>query len=357
MARITFILPELVLAGGNRVVGQYAQELVKLGHDVALVTRKPKRQRLRDILRGRVSSNTSAQVVTDYFPGLENLVTYISSDRSLRPSDLPDADFLVGTWWETVEWAIPMPPSKGRLVHLMQGYEMFPWLPRDRVAATYEADAIRISVSNWISEQVRKHHGSATDAIIHNAVDVDHFAFRPERKNARITLGFVYGPMEIKNSKLAFALQDVLTARGLSCDLLAFHSGPLPVALQNRPGLKSYLQPSQAQIPSLYQQCDLWLFPSLEEGFGLPIIEALSCGTPVVATRAGAAPEIVRTGENGYLCEPTAEAFADAVERFAALEDVERLQFAQRARSTVTDWTWADCTQRFMQVLGSHQRN
>jgi glycosyltransferase involved in cell wall biosynthesis len=357
MARITFLLPHLILAGGNRVVGQYAQELVKLGHDVSLIARKPRRQRLRDILRGRVQTDLSAQVVTDYFPGLEGLVTFVSSDRSLRPSDLPDADFLVGTWWETVEWAIPMPPSKGQLVHFMQGYEMFPWLPLDRVAATYEAESIKISVSNWVSEQVLEHHGSATDAIIHNAVDVDHFSFRPERNNDKITLGFVYGPMDIKNSNLAFALQDVLTARGLSCDLLAFHSDPLPLELQDRPGLKSYQRPSQAKIPSLYQQCDLWLFPSLEEGFGLPIIEALSCGTPVVATRAGAAPELIRTGENGYLCETTAESFADAVECFAALGDAEKLEFAQRARDTVTDWTWADCTQRLMDVLEPHLRN
>jgi glycosyltransferase involved in cell wall biosynthesis len=356
MVRITFILPQMFLVGGNRVIGKYAQELVLLGHQVSIVSRKPKRSKLRDLLRGRVEKNRSSEVVKDYFSGVEETVSFVSADRSLRPSDLPDADFLIATWWETVEWASGMPASKGRIVHFMQGYEMFPWLPLERVAATYEEDTLKISISNWVTQQVLEHHGRSTEAIIHNAVDTDLFSFRLGRNNKKTTLGFVYGPMGIKNSQLAFALQDVLADRGCSCDLLAFHSDPLPVELKDRTGLKSYQRPPQAQIPSLYQQCDLWLFPSLEEGFGLPIIEALSCGTPVLATRAGAAPELIRTGENGYLCDSTAESFADAVESFTGLEAADKLMFAKRARETVTNWTWANCAQRLMEVLEPHLR-
>lgn len=354
MARITFILPELSLAGGIRVIGKYSLELAQLGHQVSVVARKPGPPRLRDLLRGRAQQDISSQVVKSYFSGVEERIRFVPANRPLRPADLPDADFLIATWWETLEWVSAMPASKGQLVHFMQGYEMFPWLPPERVAATYEMDTLKIAISKWVKQQVLENHGCSTEAVIHNAVDTHHFSFRPERNNAMFTMGFVYASESIKNSGLAFDLQDILAARGFPCELLAFHSGEMPGKLKERSGLKEYYRPGQDLIPSLYQQCDLWLFLSLEEGFGLPIIEALSCGTPVLATHAGAAPDLIRSGENGYLCAPTAEAFADAAEHFAALGAAERLMFARRARETVTSWTWADCAHRLMDVLEHH---
>jgi glycosyltransferase involved in cell wall biosynthesis len=51
---------------------------------------------------------------------------------------------------------------------------------------------------------------------------------------------------------------------------------------------------------NVYADCDVWLFASFSEGFGLPIIEAMACRCPVVATRAGCAPDVIKEGVNGY---------------------------------------------------------
>jgi glycosyltransferase involved in cell wall biosynthesis len=62
------------------------------------------------------------------------------------------------------------------------------------------------------------------------------------------------------------------------------------------------------------------LFPiEWEEPFGMVMIEALACGTPVIATPRGAVPEIIKDGENGYLVRSVAEGVA-AVERLSALD-------------------------------------
>lgn len=54
-------------------------------------------------------------------------------------------------------------------------------------------------------------------------------------------------------------------------------------------------------LPAIYNLADLFVFPSIYEGFGLPPLEAMACGTPVVATSVGGLQSLVRDGETGYL--------------------------------------------------------
>jgi glycosyltransferase involved in cell wall biosynthesis len=57
-----------------------------------------------------------------------------------------------------------------------------------------------------------------------------------------------------------------------------------------------------ADLPPLYSGAACFVFPSCYEGFGLPVLEAMACGTPVVASNAGALPEV--TGRAGLLVDP-----------------------------------------------------
>ncbi|MFQ5811966.1 MAG: glycosyltransferase family 4 protein [Anaerolineae bacterium] len=71
-------------------------------------------------------------------------------------------------------------------------------------------------------------------------------------------------------------------------------------------------------LPALYNLAELFVFPSLYEGFGLPPLEALACGTPVITSNASSLPEVV--GEAGPMVEATdVEALAEAMKR--VLED------------------------------------
>ena len=63
-------------------------------------------------------------------------------------------------------------------------------------------------------------------------------------------------------------------------------------------------QLSTEELVREYNRAQLLVSPSLYEGFGLPAAEALACGTPVIATSAGALPEIVEEGVSGVLVPP-----------------------------------------------------
>jgi glycosyltransferase involved in cell wall biosynthesis len=68
----------------------------------------------------------------------------------------------------------------------------------------------------------------------------------------------------------------------------------------------------EEEKPALYSLATLFLYPSLYEGFGLPPLEAMSCGTPVIASNAASLPEVV--GDGGVLVDPRdPEAWAEAM--------------------------------------------
>jgi glycosyltransferase involved in cell wall biosynthesis len=89
------------------------------------------------------------------------------------------------------------------------------------------------------------------------------------------------------------------------------------------------------ELPLWYNAASLFVYPSLYEGFGLPPLEAMACGTPVIASDTSALPEVV--SDAGLLVEPTdAEGMAEAMQRLLSdgdLRETLRQKGLQRAKS------------------------
>jgi glycosyltransferase involved in cell wall biosynthesis len=94
-------------------------------------------------------------------------------------------------------------------------------------------------------------------------------------------------------------------------------------------------------LPALYSGCALFVLPSLDEGFGLPALEAMACGAPVIASNRGAIPEVV--GEAAILFDPeNVQAMTAAIARVlthAELKATLRQQGLARARKFSRDAT------------------
>jgi glycosyltransferase involved in cell wall biosynthesis len=97
---------------------------------------------------------------------------------------------------------------------------------------------------------------------------------------------------------------------------------------------------SEAELPRLYAQADLFLFASLGEGFGLPPLEAMACGTPVVTSSVSSLPEVC--GPAAWYVEPTDEERIFEAARRLLGEPELRAEFVQKGRERARQYTWRE---------------
>jgi alpha-1,3-rhamnosyl/mannosyltransferase len=110
----------------------------------------------------------------------------------------------------------------------------------------------------------------------------------------------------------------------------------------------------EADLPALYRNAALFAFPSLYEGFGLPVLEAMACGVPVVCSNGSSLPEVA--GDAALLVDPLdADGLAEAMAR--VLEDADlRREMVARGEEQAARFTWERAARQLVGVFEDLQR-
>ena len=155
---------------------------------------------------------------------------------------------------------------------------------------------------------------------VHNAVRVDRFPFREDKEDYALFLGRACVEKGIP--------QAIAAARraGIHLKIAAKCREPEEKAYFERenapllgPGVEWLGEADRARKAELLQSARCLVFPvSWEEPFGIVMVEAMACGTPVVGFRRGSVPEVVTHGRTGYVCDDV-EGLADAIGRVGEL--------------------------------------
>lgn len=174
------------------------------------------------------------------------------------------------------------------------------------------------------------------------AVDIDQFSYvRRERKQGPLRVLFVGGIGQRKGIKYLLEAVKGLDSPALNLRLL----GPLPAdttPLAHYAPYFEYLgQTDQAGVVNHMHQADVLVLPSVFEGFGLVIVEAMATGMPVIASTHSCAPEVIEHGVSGFVLQPDdIEGLQRCLDLLAT--DAEKCQQMGRAafeRAQLFSWT------------------
>ncbi|HEX3279722.1 MAG TPA: glycosyltransferase family 4 protein [Pyrinomonadaceae bacterium] len=210
-----------------------------------------------------------------------------------------------------------------------------------------------IAISDYIKGQLIA-AGVPEEKIAVRYLGVDNQRFRPDASAREVWARKLSIPPDeliistvsylrpIKNPQIIVEACGLLAQRRLRAHLIVAGDGEMLAELKRlseRLGIADRVH-WLGLVPdplSLLQASDLFLLATMGEAFGLALAEAMACGVPVVGSRAGAIPEVVKDGETGLLVNPMdPAALAEGIEKLGR-DHVLRKQMAQQAVERVAD--------------------
>ncbi len=204
----------------------------------------------------------------------------------------------------------------------------------------------RSLVASSFTKQSLVEHGVAPDSITVVPYGIDLNTFHPARNETRSTAGplkllFVGRINQRKGIKYLLQALELLPGAGLELTVCGRVLDGLD--LFKAAGSRVQIRPSvsAAELVQAYQQADLFVLPSIAEGFGQVLLEALACGLPVLATTHTAAPDLITQGEQGFVVEPRRpDQLADRISwALTHRDDLLAMRFAARTRAEQFPWS------------------
>jgi glycosyltransferase involved in cell wall biosynthesis len=207
-------------------------------------------------------------------------------------------NLVIATWWETAFFVndLNLPVKK---YYFCQHYELWGG-DNFSVKMSYELPNLHlISVSKWVYDKIKANHNRESTIILNGQV---HNGLYPKNKHwsSSLKVGYLYRPeMAFKGFECFISVAKMLLEKKTG---MIYIGGTIPP--HDAKFIYKFCNCGSSQkIRAFYHNIDILVFSSISEGFGLPIIEAMACGTPVVSTPVGIALDIIKDGENSFMTE------------------------------------------------------
>ena len=287
--RITFVLPSGGGGGGARVIVRFAVGLRERGHDVQILfphQHKDLREWMRELYLGLRYQHRHDWLRT--YPGIGRAY------RALTPDIVGNNDALVAVGVDSVLATADLPESSGVKIHNSHGME--PWIA-DRMRQAWQLPMPRIVSASYLVQAMRQCGSNDPIFVVHNGVDrARYFASRPE--HLRRGVGTVYHGASPKDPRAILATLQSIREAHPEVPLYVFGTHPRPRGLH----ADRYVRlPTVEVARDLYSLSQVWFCASRNEGFGLPLLEAMACGCAVVSTDCGGPSDIIEQGTTGWL--------------------------------------------------------
>jgi glycogen synthase len=212
-----------------------------------------------------------------------------------------------------------------------------------------------VALSESLRSQALEADPSVDIDVISNGIDIEKFSPprspRPERKSVRLVCVCRLVPrkgVDVLLEAMALLRQEPVTLEIIGTGELeeTLRERARALGVHRRVHFKGYV--AQDELGAHYRRADAFVLPSLAESFGMVLLEAMSCGLPVVASRTGGIPETVTDGENGLLV-PAGDPreLAAALRRLVNDREL-RLEIGENnVRKVRARYTWAKVAEQY----------
>ena len=289
---------------------------------------------------------------------------YSMKEQIELPLKIPKCD----VFWSP-HYNIPVLPvrAKRRIVTIHDVYHLaFQHalsLPQRIYAKLMLNQAIRksdivLTVSEFSKQEIIKYTGTQSDIkVIYNGIEPHWYKEQPvslsKRDNYILYVGNVKPHKNLVRAIKAFSFLKEKNLKfkivGKKDDFIMADKEVEKIArkLGNRVEFTGYVRDSE--LKELYRKARLFLFPSLYEGFGLPPLEAMACGTPVIVSKVASLPEIC--GDAAYYVNPyDVNDIARGIEIVLKNEELQK-ELIQKGRKRVKLFSWEKSAKKLIEVI------
>jgi glycosyltransferase involved in cell wall biosynthesis len=346
--------------GLERVSGEWARGLAGRGHDVSVYAQTfepgPGDDSIAFVRTGGLRSPIAARAAT--FPR--------AATRAVRAADLdlvvsfgcsvliPAVVRLHGAhapWWELANRQIPAASFEGIRRRLNPHHRVILALER-RVLGT-GLPLVVLTAADLAAADIKRFYPATRDKVrvVPDGINLEEFTFDPEsRAHLRSRWGaegktrvLLTVATEIRRKGLDLLLQAFATVSRDSPNSLLVIAGTVDRAALSRLAERFEVQDRVRaagfvpDISAAYSAADLLVFPSIYEHWGLPIVEALACGTPVVASALAGASQAIEDGRTGRLIHDPFDA-GEITARLVEASDLRATR--EECRASVEHMAW-----------------